>query len=76
MLSPRDGAAGYEQSVHLVYVPNLLGRPLGEGEFCQTITRTFPSATLNNARVHFLIPPAAVAPQHDTQGTGHWRARC
>jgi hypothetical protein len=35
--------------VHLVYVPNMRCRPLGEADidpFCQTVARTFPSATV------------------------------
>jgi hypothetical protein len=38
--------------VHLVYVPNTRCRPLGEGDIdllCQTISRTFPSATVQTA---------------------------
>jgi hypothetical protein len=38
--------------VHLVYVPNMRGRPLGEGDidlFCQAMARTFPSATVQTA---------------------------
>ena len=45
-----DAAIG--QSVHLVYVPNMQCRPLGEGDidlFCQTIGRIFPSATVQTA---------------------------
>jgi HD domain len=48
----RELEAAIGQSVHLVYVPNMRGRPLGEGEidlFCQTIARTFPSATVQTA---------------------------
>jgi hypothetical protein len=40
------------QSAHLVYVPNLRCRPLGECDidlFCQTIARIFPSATVQTA---------------------------
>jgi hypothetical protein len=42
-----DAAIG--QSVHLVYVPNMRCRPLGQGDidlFCQTVGRLFPSATV------------------------------
>jgi hypothetical protein len=45
-----DAAIG--QAVHLVYVPNMRCRPLGEGDidlFCQTIARMFPSATVQMA---------------------------
>ena len=38
--------------MHLVYVPNTRCRPLGEGDIdllCQTIARTFPSATVQIA---------------------------
>ena len=45
-----DAAIG--QSVHLVYVPNMQGRPLGENDidlFCRTMARTFPSATVQAA---------------------------
>jgi hypothetical protein len=38
--------------VHLVYVPNTRCRPLGAGDIdllCQTIARTFPSATVQTA---------------------------
>ena len=45
-----DAAIG--QSVHLVYVPNMQGRPLGESDidlFCRTMPRTFPSATVQTA---------------------------
>ena len=40
------------QPVHLVYVPNARCRPLGDGDIdllCQTIARTFPSATVQIA---------------------------
>ena len=40
------------QPVHLVYVPNTRCRPLGDGDIdllCQTIARTFPSATVQTA---------------------------
>jgi hypothetical protein len=48
----RELQAAIGQSVHLVYVPNMRGRPLGEGDidlFCQSIARTFPSATVQTA---------------------------
>jgi HD domain len=48
----RELQAAIGQSVHLVYVPNMRGRPLGECDidlFCQTIARTFPSATVQTA---------------------------
>jgi hypothetical protein len=48
----RELEAAIGQSVHLVYVPNMRGRPLGESDidlFCQTIARTFPSATVQTA---------------------------
>jgi hypothetical protein len=48
----RELEAAIGQSVHLVYVPNMRCRPLGEGDidlFCQTIARTFPSATVQIA---------------------------
>ena len=44
--------AAIGQSVHLVYVPNTRCRPMGEGDvdlLCQTIARTFPSATVQLA---------------------------
>jgi HD domain len=48
----RELEAAIGQSVHLVYVPNMRGRPLGESDidlFCETIARTFPSATVQTA---------------------------
>jgi HD domain len=48
----RELEAAIGQSVHLVYVPNMRGRRLGESDidlFCQTIARTFPSATVQTA---------------------------
>jgi hypothetical protein len=48
----RDLEAAIGQLVHLVYVPNMRGRPLNGGDidlFCQTIARTFPSATVQTA---------------------------
>jgi len=48
----RELEAAIGQSVHLVYVPNIGGRPLGGGDIdllCQTIARTFPSATVQTA---------------------------
>jgi len=48
----RELAAAIGQSVHLVYVPNMRGRSLGGGDIdllCQTIARTFPSATVQTA---------------------------
>jgi hypothetical protein len=48
----RELEAAIGQSVHLVYVPNTRCRPLGEGDIdllCQTIARTFPSATVQLA---------------------------
>src|SRR5262245_22838090 len=48
----RELEAAIGQSVHLVYVPNMRGRPLGGGDvdlFCQTIARTFPSAQVQTA---------------------------
>jgi hypothetical protein len=48
----RELEAAIGQSVHLVYVPNMRCRPLGDGDidlFCQTIARTFPSATVQRA---------------------------
>jgi HD domain len=48
----RELEAAIGQSVHLVYVPNMRCRPLGEGDidlFCQTIARMFPSATVQTA---------------------------
>ena len=48
----RELEAAIGQSVHLVYVPNTRCRPLGEGDIdllCQTIARTFPSATVQIA---------------------------
>ena len=48
----RELEAAIGQSVHLVYVPNMRGRTLGESDidlFCQTIARTFPSATVQTA---------------------------
>jgi len=45
----RDLEAAIGQLVHLVYVPNMRSRPLSGGDidlFCQTIARTFPSATV------------------------------
>ena len=48
----RELEAAIGQSVHLVYVPNTRCRSLGEGDIdllCQTIARTFPSATVQIA---------------------------
>ena len=48
----RELEAAIGQPVYLVYVPNTRCRPLGAGDIdllCQTITRTFPSATLQTA---------------------------
>ena len=48
----RELEAAIGQPVHLVYVPNMRCRPLGEDDidlFCQTIARTFPSATVQTA---------------------------
>jgi hypothetical protein len=48
----RELEAAIGQSVHLVYVPNMRCRPLGERDIdllCQTIARTFPSATVQMA---------------------------
>jgi HD domain len=48
----RELEAAIGQSVHLVYVPNTRCRPLGEVDIdllCQTIGRTFPSATVQLA---------------------------
>jgi HD domain len=48
----RELEAAVGQPVHLVYVPNTRCRPLGEGDIdllCQTISRTFPSATVQTA---------------------------
>jgi len=48
----RELEAAIGQSVHLVYVPNMRCRPLRDddiGLFCQTIARTFPSATVQTA---------------------------
>jgi HD domain len=48
----RELEAAVGQSVHLLYVPNMRCRPLGEGDidlFCQTIARIFPSATVQIA---------------------------
>ena len=48
----RELEAAIGQSVHLVYVPNTRCRLLGEGDIdllCQTIARTFPSATVQIA---------------------------
>jgi HD domain-containing protein len=48
----RELEAAIGQSVHLVYVPNTRCRSLGEDDielFCQTIARTFPSATVQMA---------------------------
>jgi hypothetical protein len=48
----RELEAAIGQSVHLVYVPNTRCRRLGDddiGLFCQTIARTFPSATVQTA---------------------------
>jgi hypothetical protein len=61
----RELEAAIGQPVHLVYVPNMRSRTLGEADidlFCQTIVRTFPSATVQIAegiyesrRRHLLI---------------------
>jgi hypothetical protein len=48
----RELEAAVGQPVHLVYVPNTRCRLLGEGDIdllCQTISRTFPSATVQTA---------------------------
>jgi hypothetical protein len=48
----RELEAATGQSVHLVYMPNIRCRPLGEDDInllCQTIARTFPSATVQIA---------------------------
>lgn len=48
----RELEAAIGQPVHLVYVPNMRCRPLGDGDidlFCKTITRMFPSATVQTA---------------------------
>jgi hypothetical protein len=48
----RELEAAIGQPVHLVYVPNTRCRPLGAGDIdllCQTIGRTFPSATVQTA---------------------------
>jgi HD domain-containing protein len=48
----RDLEAAIGQLVHLVYVPNMRGRPLNGGDidlFCQPIAGTFPSATVQTA---------------------------
>jgi HD domain len=48
----RELEAAIGQSVHLVYLPNMRCRPLGDDDialFCQTIARTFPSATVQTA---------------------------
>ena len=48
----RELEAAIGQSVHLVYLPNTRCRCLGEGDIdllCQTIARTFPSATVQIA---------------------------
>jgi len=48
----RELESAIGQPVHLVYVPNMRCRPLGDGDidlFCQTITRIFPSATVQTA---------------------------
>jgi HD domain len=48
----RELGASIGQPVHLVYVPNLRCRSLGEADidlFCQAIARTFPSATVQTA---------------------------
>ena len=48
----RELEAAVGQPVHLVYVPNARCRPLGAGDIdllCQTIARTFPSATVQTA---------------------------
>src|SRR6478735_4364509 len=48
----RELEAAIGQPVHLVYVPNMRCRPLGAGDIdllCQTIARTFPSATVQTA---------------------------
>jgi hypothetical protein len=48
----RELEAAIGQSVHLIYLPNMRCRPLGEGDidlFCQTIARIFPSATVQIA---------------------------
>jgi hypothetical protein len=52
MSARRELEAAVGQSVHLLYVPNMRCRPLGEGDidlFCQTIARIFPSATVQIA---------------------------
>ena len=48
----RELEAAIGQSVHLVYVPNTRCRPLADADIdllCQTIARTFPSATVQLA---------------------------
>jgi hypothetical protein len=48
----RELEAAIGQPVHLVYVPNTRCRPLGAGDIdllCQTIARTFSSATVQTA---------------------------
>jgi hypothetical protein len=48
----RELEAAIGRQVHLVYVPNMQCRPLGEGDidlFCQTIARMFPSANVQIA---------------------------
>jgi hypothetical protein len=48
----RELEAAIGQSVHLIYMPNTSCRALGEGDIdllCQTIARTFPSATVQIA---------------------------
>ena len=48
----RELEAAIGQSVHLLYVPNMRCRSLGEGDIdllCQTIARMFPSATVQIA---------------------------
>ncbi len=48
----RELEAAIGQPVHLVYVANMRCRPLGQDDidlFCQTIARTFPSATVQTA---------------------------
>jgi HD domain len=48
----RELEAAIGQPVHLLYVPNMRCRPLGEADidlFCRTIARMFPSATVQTA---------------------------
>jgi hypothetical protein len=48
----RELEASIGQPVHLVYVPNMRCRQLSNGDidlFCETIARTFPSATVQTA---------------------------